>query len=140
MKLTTRGNYAIASMLDLALNSGLSPIPLKAVASRLDLSENYLRQLFMELNHREFISSYRGVGGGYMLNVDPKDISLLDIIQAVEGTIFVVPCLDEECKNICNRKDSCSAKTIWELLNRSVKEGLKQLTLDVLVEEYKSKE
>lgn len=136
MKLTTKGNYAIAAMLDLAINSKERHISLSAIAGRLDLSENYLRQLFMDMRKKGLIDSVRGVGGGYLLNVHPNQISILDIIEAVEGDIFIVKCLDSECVEECDRISQCSTRTIWGRLNESIRTKLKNLTLQELIDEY----
>lgn len=140
MKLTTKGNYAIAAILDLAINSKKGHISLKEIANRLELSENYLRQLFMELRKKEIVDSVRGVGGGYFLSHHPSEISLLDIIEAVEGEVFIVPCLDEECNEDCVRSSECIAKDLWAKLNDSVKEKMSNYTLEELMNEYEEKE
>jgi Rrf2 family iron-sulfur cluster assembly transcriptional regulator len=136
MKLTTRGNYAIAAMLYLAVNEEKKHIALREIATQLDLSENYLRQLFMELRQQNLVCSLRGVGGGYYLSLDPLDISVLSIVEAVEGQVFVVPCLDDECSDECNRQQKCSARIIWDKLNVSIKDKLSKLSLQELINEY----
>lgn len=135
MKLTTKGNYAIAAMLDLAIHSKGGHISLREIASRLDLSENYLRQLFMDMRKVGLIDSIRGVGGGYFLSVHPEQISILEIIEAVEGEIFIVKCLDESHEE-CDRLSQCSTRTIWDRLNESIRVKLKNLTLQKLIDEY----
>jgi len=136
MKLTTKGNYAISAILDLSINSNGGHISLKEIASRLDLSENYLRQLFMDMRKVGLIDSVRGVGGGYFLNIHPEQISVLQIIEAVEGDIIIVKCLEGECEDECDRIAQCSTRTIWGRLNESIRTKLKNLTLQELIDEY----
>lgn len=136
MKLTTKGNYAISAILDLGINSQGGHISLREIASRLDLSENYLRQLFMDMRKAGLIDSVRGVGGGYFLSVHPEQISILAIIEAVEGNIVIVKCLDGECEDECDRISQCSTRTTWERLNESIRTKLKNLTLQELIDEY----
>jgi len=136
MKLTTKGNYAIASLLDLAVHSNGGHINLHEIAERLALSENYLRQLFMELRKKGIVDSVRGVGGGYYLAQEPSFIKILDVIEAVEGDIYVVPCLDDECDEGCYRETICGVKPLWAVLNESVREKLSSLTLQELIDEY----
>lgn len=137
MKLTTKGNYAISAILDLAINSKGEHISLSQIAARLDLSENYLRQLFMDMRKAGLIDSVRGVAGGYFLSIHPEQISILNIIEAVEGDIYIVKCLDSECIDECDRIAQCSTRTIWERLNESIRSKLEVLTLQELIDEYK---
>lgn len=136
MKLTTRGNYAIGAVLDMAMNLERTHISLKEIATRLDISENYLRQLCMQLSRRGIIKSIRGVSGGYYIAKSLADINLLDIVEAVEGDIYVVHCLDMEDEKICDRAIDCKAKPIWELLNKSIRNCLVELTIEKLLNEF----
>jgi len=134
MKLTTKGNYAIVAILDLAMNSKGGHISLREIASRLGLSENYLRQLFMDMRKAGLIDSVRGVGGGYFLKIHPKQISILDIIEAVEGNIFIVKCLSGKAE--CDRLTGCTTRTVWNRLNEAIRDKLKNLILQELIDEY----
>ncbi len=136
MKLTTKGNYAIAAILDLAVNSDRGHVSLKEIATRQGLSENYLRQLFMQMRQSDIVDSVRGVGGGYYLKRKASQINLLNIIEAVEGDIYVVPCLDDECSEECYRYNSCSARHVWVTLNDSIRESLESYTLQELIDDY----
>lgn len=136
MKLTTRGNYAISAILDIALHQKDAPISLKEISKRQDISENYLRQLFMQLSQREIVKSVRGVLGGYLIERRFDQISLLDIVQAVEGDISIVPCLEENCDVPCHRSVECRTKPIWSMLNSSIKHCLEVITLQELIEMY----
>jgi Rrf2 family protein len=121
-------------MLDLAMNSKGGHISLREIASRLKLSENYLRQLFMDMRKAGLIDSVRGVGGGYFLNAHPTQISILDIIEAVEGDIFIVKCLSGNVE--CDRLTGCTTRTIWDRLNEAIRDKLNNLTLQELIDEY----
>ncbi len=135
MKLTTKGNYAISALMEL-VPSEKQHISLKQIAGDLNLSENYLRQLFMELRKAEIVKSVRGVGGGYFLAKDLDSITVLDIIIAVEGEINVVPCLDDEKPDSCDRRDNCLARNVWKKLNDNVINQLESLSLSDLVSEF----
>jgi Rrf2 family iron-sulfur cluster assembly transcriptional regulator len=136
VKLTSKGNYAIAALLDLALHDVGQCIPLKDISRRINISENYLRQLFMLLTRQGLIGSSRGLGGGYFLETNPCDIRLIDIIEAVEGDICIVPCIDSNNCQVGQDEKECVAKTLWELLNAAIREQLKDMTLQELVDEY----
>ncbi len=132
MHLTSKGNYAIAALIVLANQKEMAPYPLKAVSEKLDLSELYLRQLFMLLSRHHVVHGTRGANGGYKLAKNPEDITVYSVVTAVEGDICVVPCLDKGA--MCDRKETCVAKGIWDKLNKSVEKKLISLTLADLLE------
>lgn len=136
MKLTTKGNYAISALMELVKENNRQHMSLKVIADRLDLSENYLRQLFMQLRKAGIVQSVRGVGGGYFLAKSLDDVSVLDVIVAVEGEINVVPCLGEEKGADCERMDICSARNVWMKLNNHVMSNLESLSLANLISEF----
>lgn len=136
MKLTTRGNYAISALIELTKDNLNSCRSLKSIADDLALSENYLRQLFMELRKAHIVKSIRGVGGGYQLAKNHSEITVLEIVEAVEGKVNIIHCLDTEDDDTCNRIGVCTTRKVWYSLNSSIVEGLKQLTLKQLIEEY----
>ena len=92
MNLTSKGRYAVTAMLDLALHSRSGPIRLATIAQRQDLSLSYLEQLFAKLRKHELVSSSRGPGGGYTLCRDAKDISVGEVISAVDEDIKTTGC------------------------------------------------
>src|SRR3712207_69740 len=94
MKLSTKGRYGVRAMVDLAINYGESPMSIKSIAKRQNISELYLEQLFSPLRKAKLIKSIRGAQGGYVLNKHPKDISVSDIINVLEGPIEISSCVD----------------------------------------------
>lgn len=141
MKLTTRGNYAISALIELAINSKDKHMSLSQISGSLDISENYLRQLFMELRKAGIVDSIRGVGGGYFIAKNFSEITVLSIVVAVEGEISIVPCLARDDIEVCSRLDECSARNVWQMLNTNIENNLTVLTLKDLVNEYdKTKE
>ena len=105
MKLTTKGRYAVMAMADIAVNQKLKPVSLKDISLRQNISLSYLEQLFSKLKNRKLVKSVRGPLGGYILEKNPKDIKISNIIFAV----------DEEVKTLsCNRnsKKSCQGKSV----------------------------
>lgn len=127
MHLTSKGNYAIAALTVLANQKEMGPYPLKAVSQKLDISELYLRQLFMLLSRQHIVHGIRGANGGYKLVKEPRHITIYSIVAAVEGEICVVPCLDQSVS--CEREEVCATKGIWDRINRSVEEKLLSMTL-----------
>ena len=92
MRLTTKGRYAVTAVLDLALHQDSGPVSLAAISERQCISLSYLEQLFAKLRRNNIVSSTRGPGGGYMLTNNVDEVSVSDIILAVDETCKVVDC------------------------------------------------
>ena len=93
MKLSQRGRYGVLALQDLANEYGTGPVALKSIAERQDISENYLEQLMGTLKKAGFVNSIRGAQGGYILAKEPVDISIGEIIVAMEGPIAFADCM-----------------------------------------------
>jgi len=113
LRLSTRGHYGLKAMFDLAQNYGSSPIPLKAVAQRQNLSEHYLEQLIAMLRKAGLVNGVRGAQGGYVLAREPSKINVGDVIRALEGPIAPVYCVSEENPGACDEADNCITRTVW---------------------------
>lgn len=87
MKLSTKGKYGIRAMVDLAIHYGDTPVSIKSIAQRQKISEYYLEQLFSPLRRAKLIKSVRGAQGGYVLNREPKDITIADIMNVLEDLL-----------------------------------------------------
>ena len=87
MQLTTKGRYAVTAMLDLASNESTRPVTLDMISQRQSISLSYLEQLFAKLRKAKLVKSVRGPGGGYLLNVNADEVSLTQIIEAVDAAI-----------------------------------------------------
>ncbi|MBU1290397.1 MAG: Rrf2 family transcriptional regulator [bacterium] len=137
MKLSTRGRYAPRAMLDLALNCGKGPVSLKNIARRQEISERYLEHIMIVLQSAGLVQSTRGSRGGFSLAKLPKEIKLSQIIQAVEGSISPVACVDDP--KLCNRVDVCVTYEIWKKLKKAILEVFDSVTLEDMVEMQKKK-
>lgn len=134
LKLSTKGRYGVKAMLDLAVHQGDEPTSIKTISKRQDISEYYLEQLFAPLRREGIIRSVRGAQGGYFLNRDPKDITVLEVINILEGPIFLSECLEtEECSNI----DLCATRTLWQKIKFSVEEVMESITLQDMLDDYR---
>lgn len=133
MKLSTKGRYGVKAMVDLAIHYGEEPVSIKVISSRQNISEYYLEQLFSPLRKVGLIKSIRGAGGGYVLNRAPKDITIYDIIEVLEGPVEISTCLDEgKCTNI----DCCATRIVWKKIKDSIDEVTKSITLSDIVNDY----
>ena len=110
MQLTTKGRYAVTAMLDLASNDSSRPVTLDMISQRQNISLSYLEQLFAKLRKASLVKSIRGPGGGYLLNVDPVDVTLTEIIEAVDENIDLRRC--HGSKN-CLRGKQCLSHHLW---------------------------
>ena len=137
MKLSTRGRYASRAMLDLALNYGKGSVSLKNIARRQEISERYLEHIMTVLLSAGLVQSTRGSRGGFSLAKLPKEIKLSQIIQAVEGSISPVACVDDP--KLCNRVDACVTYEIWKKLKKAMLEVLDSVTLEDMVKMQKKK-
>ncbi len=138
MKLSTKAQYGMRAMLDLALHQGRGPILVKDIAKRQELSENYLEHLVLSLKAAGLVNSTRGARGGYSLAKPPARIKLIDVIQALEGSLALVECVN--APRVCQRANSCVTRDIWSEMALAMKGVLKSTTLQDLVERQKEKE
>lgn len=134
MKLSTKGKYGVKAMVELAINYGGDPISIKTIGKRQDISEYYLEQLFSSLRKAKLIKSIRGAQGGYVLSRDPKDITVAEIMDVLEGPIEIADCIDGiSCDNI----DCCATRLLWKRIKESIDTVLLSTTLEDIVNDYK---
>src|SRR6266566_6032413 len=130
MKLTTKGRYAVTAMLDLALRHDKGSVTLADIARRQNISLSYLEQLFAKLRRSGLVDSVRGPGGGYNLAMPPSQISVAEIIVAINENIDATRCGGE--KN-CHGDETCLTHQLWEDLSTRIYEFLHGISLADLV-------
>lgn len=131
MKLTTKGRYAVTAMLDLALHETRGPINLADIARRQEISLAYLEQLFSKLRKKGLVESVRGPGGGYRLKRPALDISVADVIDAVDEPVDATRCGGQ--RN-CQGDLRCLTHDLWSELNDQIATFLNGVTLGELVQ------
>jgi len=129
VRISTKGGYGIRAMYELAMAHGQGPIPLKTVAARQAISENYLEQLMRTLRRAGLVKGVRGARGGYELVSSPEKIRVGDVIRALEGPISPVSCVDQDGASDCERHELCPTRDLWERLRDSMTEVLDSTTL-----------
>jgi Rrf2 family protein len=127
MRVSTKGRYGLRAMVDLAEHEDGKAIPIREISERQKISEQYLEQLFATLRKAKLVKSVRGAHGGYMLNHNPKEISVADILTTLEGPIAPVDCVVEE--DFCNYIDKCVIHGLWEELADVINDVIKNMTL-----------
>lgn len=135
MKLSTKGRYGLRAMIDLADYSEEMPQSIANIAARQSISDSYLEQLMAKLKKADLIKSIRGAQGGYVLAKDSKDISVGDILRALEGDLSPVKCGDLDGKSGCSESDCCVTKNVWKRINDSIQNAVDGITLYELVED-----
>ena len=137
MKLSTKGRYGIKAMLDLAVYGADGHIALKSIAERQQISGNYLEQLIAALRKAGLVKSVRGAQGGYTLAHDPREITVGQILRALEGSLAPVDCVVEDEPYECKEADKCVTRKLWAKIRDSINEVVDSISLQDLVDEYK---
>lgn len=132
MRVSTRGEYGIRALLDLALHYGEGPIPLKAVAQRQKISEHYLEQLMSTLRKASLVVSVRGAQGGYQLAAPPQELRVGDALRALEGPLEPRAVADEPAGSGPEQVPFYGTRALWQILTEQLNDTLDGLTLDDL--------
>jgi Rrf2 family transcriptional regulator, cysteine metabolism repressor len=139
LRVSTRGEYGVRLMVDLARHYGARPRSLTEIsqAEGLQLKIQYLEQLVRSLREVGLVESTRGAHGGYRLSRTPEDIHMGEVVRALEGPIAPMICATEgEMEIICDRLDGCSTRYLWTRVRDAISDVLDSLSLaDVLREE-----
>jgi Rrf2 family iron-sulfur cluster assembly transcriptional regulator len=130
MRLSTKGRYAVTAMLDLALNSGKGPVTLADISVNQGISLSYLEQLFAALRAKQLVRGVRGPGGGYYLGKASDEISIADIICAVDEWVEFTRCGGREN---CRDGKRCLTHTLWDQLSDEIFSFLSDISLADLV-------
>lgn len=137
MRISTKGRYGARLMLELALYYGKGSVLLKDIAKREEISEGYLEHLLPSLKAAGLVNSSRGAHGGYTLAKTPSEITLREVVQALEGPLSPAECV--HTPNVCQRVQSCVTRDIWKKLGEKISQTLESVTLKDMVEMQKNK-
>ena len=133
MKISTKGRYALRLMMDLAENNSGSPISLKYVAKRQDISDKYLEQIISILNKAGYVRSVRGAQGGYMLKMEPQNYTVGMILRQTEGSLAPVACIEDD-EIVCDRQQQCVTSIVYKKINDAISGVVDNITLQDLVD------
>jgi len=141
MRLTTKGRFAVTAMIDLAMRQHNGPVTLSEISSRQDISLSYLEQLFGKLRRVNIVQSTRGPGGGYSLSRNDKEISIAEIITAVDEPIDATQCGNKgNCQSKRGHTGECMTHELWSNLNKKMVDYLQSVTLNDVVIAQKDKD
>ena len=139
MKLSTKGRYGLRAMVYLADHCERAPVSISAISARQDISVSYLEQLLAKLRKAGLVKSVRGAQGGYVLTREAKEISVGEILMALEGDLTPVNCSelarDENTEKGCSGSQYCVTKYVWKRINDSIQDTVNNIWLSELVED-----
>ncbi|SHI95075.1 transcriptional regulator, BadM/Rrf2 family [Clostridium cavendishii DSM 21758] len=138
MKISTKGRYGLRSMVDLAVNSNGEYVSLKLIAQRQGISENYLEQVFSTLRKAGLVKSIRGSQGGYTLASTPKEITVGEVLRALEGDLCITGDIDLP-EEIDQTVENCINSTVWQKVNESINKVVDSITLEDIAEDHRIK-
>lgn len=139
MRFSAKSEYGVRALLDVAMNGGNKPIQVKEIAKRQGIPERFLEQVMSSLKKAGLVESVRGAQGGYMLGRPDKDITLADIIQAVEGPIALMECTSED-ESRCEQVDLCVIRDAWRDVQSSIVEALDSVSLAQMAAKRRERE
>jgi Rrf2 family protein len=131
MRVSTKGDYGIRALVELAQHCGEGPVQSAEIARRQCIPEPYLDQLLTTLRRAGFIRSVRGPQGGHALLREPSDIRLSQVIEALEGSLSPIACLDD---GVCSKPGVCAQREVWEQVRRATLDILNGVTIADLAE------
>ncbi len=135
MKISTKGRYGLRILLDLALHNSDAPRLIRDIAESQQISEKYISRLIVDLRRAGLVRSIRGAKGGFRLARNPEEVTLLEVVEVMEGALSIVDCVRKPEK--CDRFGNCATRDIWEGLNNDIRECMKKITLQNIIDNYK---
>ena len=133
VRLSTKGDYGVRALIELALHEGEGPVQRSEIAARRQIPESYLDHLLAQLRRDGFVRSIRGPGGGHLLTREPSDMCLLHVIESLEGSVAPIACVEEggECPH---EPGECAQRWVWEDIYQETRRRLGAVSLADLAE------
>ncbi len=132
MRVSTKGDYGVRALIELAHHYGEGPMQSSEIAARQQIPEPYLDQLLTSLRRAGFIRSVRGPQGGHHLVREPEQIRLSEVVAALEGSIAPIACLEGEAT--CPKTNGCIQREVWEEVQRATLAILDTTTIGALAD------
>ena len=133
MKLRSKGRYAVMALADLAKFNSDNPVSLRDISLRQGISLDFLEQIFSKLKKHSIVKSIRGANGGYILNKEPSEIKLANILNAVDEEVKTVQCKKESKKGCNNKSSKCITHNLWDELEVHINHFFEQKNLKDLI-------
>ena len=135
MKISTKGRYGLRILMDLALHQSEKPRLIRDIAKSQQISEKYISRLVIALRKAGMIRSVRGVNGGFHLAMKPDDITLLAVIEVMEGPLSIVDCVSAPKR--CVHSENCAPREVWCKLNEDIRSLMLGTTLADILASYR---
>ncbi len=135
MKLSTKGRYGLRALIDLAVYCTEEAVSIQSIAKRQNISDRYLEQLMGKLRRAGLVVSVRGAGGGYRLARPAEEISVGEVLRALEGNLDAVTCPGNGDEQGCEDADVCVTRYVWKRINDSITQAVDSIMIQQLVEE-----
>ncbi len=139
VKLSTKGKYGVRAVFEIARHFGERPVTIREIAERQRISLSYLEQILYRLGRAGIVESVRGPGGGVLLKRRPSEITIGDIVRALEGPIALSHCLEPGEAGECYQADDCVARMVWARVGAKIEEALDSIRFDELLRQYQPK-
>ena len=136
MKLTMKGDYGLRAMLDLTTYYGQGPIESTDIARRQYIPEQYLDQILMKLRKEGLVKSVRGPKGGHMLAKPPTQITMAQVMKALEGNTPLIECLPTP--DFCKLSPGCALREVWQKIDEMTQQILTSTTIDELAQRHQT--
>ncbi len=140
MKLSTKGKYGVRALFEIARNYGKGPLAIRDIAERQGISLSYLEQILHRLGKAGIIESVRGPHGGYELARRPAELTIGDVVRALEGPIALSHCLEPGDAAGCYQAEDCVARMVWSRVGEKIEAALDSITFEHLVRQYQGKD
>ena len=134
MKISTKGRYGLRILMDLALHQSEKPRLIRDIAKSQQISEKYISRLVIALRKAGMIRSVRGVNGGFHIAMKPEDITLLNVIEVMEGPLSIVDCVS--APKCCTHSKDCAPREVWCNLNENIRTLMSGTTLADILASY----
>lgn len=143
MRLTTKSEYALLAAIDLAVASHDGPTSARAIADRREVPLKFLEQILHGLRQAGIVASIRGAHGGFILAQDPAELTVLDVVEAVEGPLTPTVCDAAKVGQVqegkgCSKQSSCAAAHVWIQASKALRDEFSAITLDRLATNQKN--
>ena len=133
MKLTSKGRYAVMALADLAKFNSENPVSLRDISLRQGISLDFLEQIFSKLKKYNIVKSVRGTNGGYILSVNPEQIKIANILNAVDEEVKTVQCKKESKKGCNGKTTKCITHNLWDELEIHINNFFEKKNLKDLI-------
>jgi len=137
IKISTRVMYGLRAIIYMGVNFENLPISLNEIASNQNIPIRYLEQIFIRFKKAGIIKSVRGINGGYTFNGDFRSLTLLDVVEAADGKVTPVWCLNPYYKKKCPVLEQCIVAEVWEEVCKKIGDNLAEIKLSEFIEKAK---